>query len=101
DVRKRHLAILVQREGSTHYKVLQCRPSVSISRSDSAGPQVPHWYSGKFRTRSDSHWLRIGMTNSQAVSTASRRMKSVASPAITSSIRRSYASGDVPPKLEA
>ena len=37
---------------------------------------------------------RIGITHRHAASTASRRMNSVASPAITSSSSRSYASGD-------
>ena len=48
-----------------------------------------------------AQWSRIGMTNFHAASTASRRMNSVASPAITSRSSRSYASGGVPPKLAA
>ena len=46
-----------------------------------------------------AHRSRIGITHRHAASTASRRMKSVASPTITSSSRRSYASGDVPPNV--
>src|SRR5438046_667161 len=82
------------------HRILHCRPSASIRRSASTGPQVPHWYSGTFKIRSCSQACRIGMTNCQAASTASRRMNRVASPAMTSSNSRSYASGETPPKLE-
>ena len=42
----------------------------------------------------------MGSIHSHDASTASRRMKSVASPAITSSSNRSYASGDCSPKVD-
>src|SRR5205823_1930444 len=86
--------------GRATHSVLQVRPSRSISRSASIGPQVPHWYSGRSRARSRSQYSRIGITNFHAVSTASARMKLVASPPITSRISRSYASGDDRPNAE-
>ena len=45
-------------DGVAH-SVLHWRPSGSMMRSASTGPQVPHWYSGRSRTRCRCQWSRM------------------------------------------
>src|SRR5262249_40462736 len=71
------------------HSILHARPSASMSLSASKGPQVPAAYSGKKRLRLCSQACKISVIQVQETSTASRRMKSVASPASTSSSKRS------------
>ena len=74
---------------SLGYKVLQVRPSFSMRRSASTGPQDPAWYSGNHRNPCLCHPSRILVIQAQEASTASRRMNREASPAMTSRSNRS------------
>src|SRR2546427_12133492 len=81
------------------YSARHCRPADSMSRSASSGPHDPAAYAGIASAFCALQRSRIGITHRHPASTASRRMNSVESPTITSSSSRSYASGDVPPKV--
>jgi thiol-disulfide isomerase/thioredoxin len=71
------------------YNVRQVRPSFSMRRLASTGPQVPAGYSGNHRNPCRCHPSRILVIHAQDASTASRRMNREASPAITSKSNRS------------
>src|SRR5439155_2644996 len=90
------------RRGTRHavgHTFLQRRPVDSIMALASGGPHSPAAYGGTVASCRSAHRSRIGITQRQAASTASRRMNNVGSPAMTSSSRRSYASGEMFPNV--
>src|SRR5207245_4744643 len=70
--------------GRFHQSVLQRRPSLSMSRLASTGPQLPTGYSGSHLVPQVFQPSRMPVIQAQDASTASRRLTSDASPALPS-----------------